>query len=152
MRNRIRRSNIPLKDTLVVKKSKIHDQGVYAKRDIAEGEHIIRYLGKRLTSKQANVKTCDDTYHYQISKRYTIDGKNDARYINHSCDPSCESDVIRGVIWIIAIRKIKAGEELTYNYGFNAKESQDYPCRCAARNCIGYIADDVYWDKIKRMK
>jgi len=145
-------SKTSLKNTLIVKKSRIHNQGVYAKRSIAKDEHIIRYLGTRLTNKQARAKTADDTYHYQISKRYTIDGKNDARYINHSCEPNCESDIIRGVIWIIAIRDIKKGEELSYNYCYDSKEALDYPCRCGASICIGYIADEAYWSKIRRLK
>ena len=145
-------SKTSLKNTLIVKKSRIHNKGVYAKRSIAKDEHIIRYLGTRLTYKQASAETADDTYHYQISKRYTIDGKNDARYINHSCEPNCESDIIRGVIWIIAIRDIKKGEELSYNYCYDSKEALDYPCRCGASICIGYIADEAYWSKISRLK
>ena len=141
---------IPLKDTLIVQKSDIHHLGVYAKRDILKGERIIRYLGKRLTNKQASAE--DDTYHYQINSRYTIDGKNDARYINHSCDPNAESDIIKGTIWIVAIRDIKKGEELTYNYGYNVKEALRYPCRCGAKACAGYIADDIHWKKLERMK
>jgi uncharacterized protein len=69
-----------------------------------------------------------------LTSRYDIDGKtlkNTARYINHSCDPNCEAVVTKRTIWIVALRDIQAGEELSYNYGLTAKQ---YRCRCGSKN------------------
>ena len=71
-------------------------------------------------------------------ERYDIDGKtlkNKARYINHSCDPHCEAEITKRTIWIIAMRDIKEGEELSYNYGYDTKK---YVCKCGAKNCCGF--------------
>jgi uncharacterized protein len=73
-----------------------------------------------------------------LTSRYDIDGKtlkNTARYINHSCDPNCEAVVTKRTIWIVALRDIQAGEELSYNYGLTAKQ---YRCRCGSKNCWGF--------------
>ncbi len=138
---------ISLKETLKVKKSKIDCFGVFAKRHIAEDEFIIRYRGRRLTSKAAQAEDVDTMYHFQLNSRYTIDGKNSARYLNHSCNPNCHTDIIKGTIWIIASRDIKPGEELTYNYGYNYSEAKDYPCLCRSKNCVGFISDESHWHK-----
>ena len=69
-----------------------------------------------------------------------IDGNvkyNTARFINHSCDPNCETDVIRGHIWVIALRDIKKGEELAYNYNYEYEDYEDHKCRCGSNRCVG---------------
>src|SRR4030095_822848 len=74
--------------------------------------------------------TSGNAYIFQFNERYDIDGttlRNKARYINHSCDPNCETLQTQRAIWIMALRDIKAGEELTYNYGYGLEEG--YPLK-----------------------
>jgi hypothetical protein len=93
-------------------------------------------------------------YIFELNKRYDIDGNvpwNTARLINHSCDPNCETDIIKGKIWIIAAEDIKKGEELTYDYAFAFDEDYDeHTCKCGAKKCIGYIVSQDDWAKLRR--
>mgnify|MGYP000235026101 FL=1 len=72
---------------------------------------------------------------------------NTAKYINHSCDPNCDVDIIKGKIWISAIKDIKKGDELSYDYGFGYdKDFRQFPCKCGSKICCGYIVrDDQRW-------
>jgi len=147
-----------------VKGSKIHNKGMYAKVDIKKGTEIIEYVGEKITKKESDIrgekvlssskthKEKGSVYIFELNKRYDIDGNvkwNPARYINHSCDPNCEAINIDGHIWIQAIKKIKKGEELTYNYGYNLDDYEDHPCKCGSKNCVGYILDKDLWKKLK---
>ena len=82
-------------------------------------------------------------YLFNINKKYDLDGDfryNTARLINHSCNPNCEVFGTGLKVWVYAIRDIKKGEELTYDYGFGFDEDyKDFPCRCRSKNCAGYI-------------
>jgi len=148
-----------------VKKSRIHSIGVYAKKDIAKDTRIIEYVGKRLTKAESdrradiplekNTKNSEygAVYMFILNKRHDIDGNvsyNTARFINHSCDPNCETDIIRGKIWVIAIRNIKKGEEIAYNYNYDFDDYEDHRCRCRAKRCVGYILDEDHWKKLKK--
>ncbi len=88
---------------------------------------------------------CATAYIFTFNGQYDIDGKvlrNTARYINHSCDPNCITELTRRTIWIMALRDIHAGEELTFNYRYDTKKHR---CHCGASNCCGYILDEYYW-------
>jgi hypothetical protein len=90
---------------------------------------------------------------FTFSNQYDIDGNvlgNTARYINHSCAPNCAVDITRRRIWIVAIRVILAGEELSYNYGYGMEQYGDFPCTCKATHCMGYILAEEYWGLIKK--
>src|SRR5262245_60141425 len=94
--------------------------GLFTNEDIAKGACVIEYKGPRIPEK--DVEKSRSRYLFEISPRRTIDGSprwNTARYINHSCRPNCEIeiDTRRGRVFILAKRAIKAGEELSYNYG-----------------------------------
>lgn len=120
----------------VVKRSKI-GLGLFATSDIPKGTRIIQYIGKRITNEEAASNT--GKYLFTLDEKYTIDGSsrdNLARYINHSCRPNAESDVIDGEIWISAKRKIKAGEEITIHYGKDYFNTFIKPkgCKCAKCN------------------
>src|SRR5256885_16583427 len=73
-----------------------------------------------------------------------------ARYINHACDPNCHTEQFGHTIWIVAIRDIAAGEELTFNYGYGIDDEPVVPCHCGAKHCCGYILGPQYWDRIKQ--
>ena len=136
----------PTKRYWTVRSSSIHNRGIFAKHDIPYDSPIIEYVGEKITKAESrrrgdalmekSKKTgCAAVYVFTLNKRYDIDGgkgRNPARYINHSCDPNCEAYIIRGRIWIYSLREIKAGEELTYNYGFDADTWDDHPCRCGS--------------------
>jgi SET domain-containing protein len=126
--------------------SRIAGQGLFAVQDIKKGTRIIQYLGARIPKEESVERLAQgNTYIFSFNERYDIDGKtlkNKARYINHSCDPNCEAVVTKRTIWIVALRDIQAGEELSYNYGLTARQ---YRCRCGSKNCCGYILDSAYW-------
>ena len=106
-------------------KSNIHHQGLCAARNIKIDEKVIEYIGKKITHEQAEKDAkygYDVTYLFTLNKKYLLDGDfkfNTARLINHSCDPNCEVlDISKTKIWVTAMRDIKKGEELSYDYGF----------------------------------
>tara|TARA_B000000609_G_C24113518_1_gene315385 strand:- start:304 stop:789 length:486 start_codon:yes stop_codon:yes gene_type:complete len=152
-----------------VKKSKVHGTGVFATKDINKGTKIIQYIGNKVTKavgdkisekrieKYLHSKTTGSVYIFELNSKYDIDGSplyNKARYINHSCNPNCEVDIIRGKIWIISIKKILKGDELSYDYGydFDKDDFKDHKCNCGSSNCIGYIISKDDWPKYKRWK
>ncbi|MBL8013574.1 MAG: SET domain-containing protein-lysine N-methyltransferase [Candidatus Omnitrophica bacterium] len=152
--------------SLTLKKSSIHNVGLYANEDIAKGTKIIEYVGEKITAKEAGRRvdaslenhrsnhTHGAVYIFELNNRYSIDGDvpyNTARHINHSCDPNAETDIIRGKVWIIAIRDIKAGEEILYNYGYEFKEDyKDHPCLCGSSRCVGFIIHEDSWPQLRR--
>jgi SET domain-containing protein len=149
-----------------VRKSEIHGTGVFARKNVPAGARIIEYVGDRITKRESDRRyqiawdrarngngNEGIVYIFTLNKRHDIDGSvswNTAKYINHSCDPNCETDIIRGHIWIIAIRDIEKGEEISYNYGYDFDSYEDHPCRCGAENCVGYILAEEHWPKLKR--
>jgi SET domain-containing protein len=144
---------------LLVRRSPIHGNGVYAAVDIPAHTGLIQYKGRLITHAEADRLYTDgaDTGHtflFTLNDKYIIDanvGGNSARWINHSCDPNCEAyiDEIDGArqdkVMIQSIRAIKAGEELTYNYGIvldvphTAKMKRIWACRCGAAHCTGTL-------------
>ena len=122
------------------------------------GEKVTKAEGERradvVLEKSKTSKTTGAVYLFDLNKRHDIDGNvpyNTAKYINHSCDPNCETEIIRGKIWILAKKDIKKGEELGYNYGYAFDEEFDeHPCLCGAKRCVGYILDEDDWSKLKR--
>ena len=143
-----------------IKKSKIDNKGLYANQNIKEGTKIIEYKGKIVTKKKVEEDPKFDTekaiYLFNLNKKYDLDGDfkfNTARLINHSCNPNCEVAGVGLKVWVYAIRDIKKGEELSYDYGFGYDEYyKDFPCRCGSKNCVGYIVREGSRWRIKRQK
>ena len=138
----------------VVRHSPIHGNGVFAARAIPAGTRIIEYGGKRISAKEADRRhptNPDDPFHtffFSLSSGRVIDGDdhgNDAKWINHSCDPNCKSTEGRHGkrVYIVAKRDIAKGEELNYDYGLfiddklTKKLREQYACRCGASSCRG---------------
>ena len=135
-----------------VRRSKVHGLGVFATRRIRKGTRVVEYLGDRVSHREADrryeQKTTDDnhTFLFIVDRATVIDGGangNDARFINHSCDPNCESITEDRRVFVEAIRTIQPGEELKYDYSIG-RDKQDPPnvdeifaCRCGARGCRG---------------
>lgn len=111
--------------------------GLFAGEDIKKGEIIIEYIGNILTKEEAEkVTTCQ--YLFEVSRNKTIDGSprwNVARYANHSCDGNAESDIRKGHVFVKAIKNIKEGDEITYDYGeeFVKEYIAPFGCNCSAK-------------------
>ena len=132
-----------------IKKSNIDrkGRGLYAAKDIKEGTRIIDYVGNIITKKQTEeYKKFDNAkpiYLFNLNKKYDLDGDvswNTARLINHSCSINCDYNGTGFKLWVIAIKDIKKGEEITCDYGFGYDEDyKQFPCKCGSKNCCGYI-------------
>lgn len=138
----------------VVKQSAVHGRGVFARRRIPAGTRILEYQGRRISADEADRRhpaNPDDPFHtffFVLSSGKVIDGNdqgNDARWINHSCEPNCESEEGAGGkrVYIKTVRDIVRGEELNYDYGLvmdskvTKKDRRDYGCRCGSALCRG---------------
>jgi SET domain-containing protein len=123
---------------LIIRSSTIHAAGCYTTTPIKKGTRVVEYTGPRITKDEADEKYQDSptTYLFGIGDgSYVIDGHGTAMFINHSCDPNCETDEIHGRVWIRAIRDIAAGEELTYDYCLYDGEDDEAICNCGAAIC-----------------
>ena len=110
--------------------------GLFARKSFKKGEFVAEYTGRKITAKEADELTTK--YLFEIDEKWTIDGSprtNIARYMNHSCKPNCETDVIDGKIIICAIRKIEIGEELTFDYGEEYFDEFIKPEGCRCNKC-----------------
>ena len=149
------------------RRSGVHGKGVFAVQDLAEGETLIEYVGEIINWKEAlrrhphDPKDPNHTFYFHIDEEHVIDAKhggNSSRWINHSCKPNCEADEEGGRVFIKALRNIKAGEELFYDYGliidapYTKKLLAEYPCWCGAKNCRGTLLAPKDDDKKKSKK
>ena len=143
------------------KRSKIHGTGVFAKKDIAKGEVVIEYKGllrshAEVDAAYQDVEDSGHTFLFTLNEDYVIDANidgNAARWINHSCSTNCQAvhqenakgKLKKDRIFIEALRDIKAGEELTYNYGIRLaephtkKQKKLWRCLCGSENCTGTL-------------
>jgi len=132
-----------------IKKSNIDrkGRGLYAAKDIKEGTRIIDYVGKIITIKQTEesekFNNSKPIYLFNLNNRYDLDGDvswNTARLINHSCSNNCDYNGVGLKLWVVTIKNIKKGEELTCDYGFGYDENfKQFRCKCGSKNCCGYI-------------
>lgn len=135
-----------------VRRSRVHGQGVFALRRIRKGTRIVEYLGDRVSHREADQRYEDrderdnHTFLFIVDARTVIDagvGGNDARFINHSCDPNCQTVIEERRVFIEALRTIQPGEELHYDYqlGRSRDDPPDvdeiYACRCGQASCRG---------------
>lgn len=134
--------------------SPIHGLGAFARVDIPKRTRIIEYTGEKIGNAEADRRYDDaamrrhHTFLFILNDRTCLDAAfegNEARFINHSCDPNCEAVIERGHIWIDALKPIPAGTELVYDYQYedDADYTEDdlrfYACKCGAPNCRGTI-------------
>lgn len=150
----------------VVRGSKIAGKGAFALRPIAKGERVVEYLGERVSHAVADARYDDHTgaahhtFLFTVSRKVVIDATvdgNEARFINHSCDPNCESVIEGGRVFIDAIKPIKTGAELTYDYAYTRdgteteeEETGLYGCRCGAKKCRGTILAPLSNAEVRR--
>ena len=162
------RSKLPKEPLFEIRKSAIQGRGAFALKRIRKGTLIAEYDGERVDNEEADRRYDEakmkrhHTFLFVISNRTVVDGAvngNDSIYINHSCDPNCETYIERGRIFIEAIRDIPADTELTYDYLYDrADDAKDgieeyYKCHCGAKKCRGTIlAPETEEEKAKRLK
>ena len=125
---------------LMIRSSSIHAAGCYTTTPIRRNAYVVEYTGPRLKKDLADRKyeTLAMTYLFGVGDGdLVIDGHGTAMFLNHSCDPNCETEEENGRVWIKAIRPIAAGEELTYDYHLYDGDPSEAPCRCGAAGCRG---------------
>jgi len=125
---------------LIIRSSSIHAAGCYTTSPIRKGTRVAEYDGPRLSKTEADAayETSPITYLFGLGDgSVVIDGHCMAMFINHSCDPNCETEEVKGRVWIRAIRNIAAGEEITYDYCLYDGGDEEAPCNCGAATCRG---------------
>ena len=137
-----------------IRQSPMQGLGAFATRPILAGIRLIEYAGQRLTPAEADARYPDvegERHHtvlFAIDDEIVIDAAaegNEARFINHSCDPNCDAVIEDGRIWIETIRDVGVGEELAYDYAYVLEERHSpaakrrFPCNCGAAICRGTI-------------
>ncbi len=151
---------------ILLKESSIHHKGVFAKEDIPKDTEIIEYVGRKVSSEEGTRiaqehiekakedNSLGDVYIFILNDNYDLDGNfegNTAKYINHSCEPNCYYQIRDERVFIHALRDIKKGEELTFNYEYDLDGFEEHPCRCGSPRCVGYIAAEEDWPKLREL-
>jgi hypothetical protein len=151
-RIKINDSGKPDNKWLIVRNSPVHGYGCFARRDIKKGQRLIEYLGDRISHKDADKRYEDadpndnHTFLFIADRKTVIDattGGNESRFINHSCDGNCTSEIEKGRVFIDATKNIRKGEELGYDYQIPrdrndpANVDKIYACRCGSPMCRG---------------
>ena len=139
-----------------LRQSAIHGVGGFAKAGIAAGTRVIEYIGEKIT-KAESLRRCESNneYIFSLDGAHDLDGNvtwNPARFLNHSCDPNCEAEPDGGRVWIVARRGIRAGEEITFNYGYDLEDYREHPCRCGAADCAGYIVAEEFFGHVRKQQ
>jgi len=139
-------------DGLIIRSSSIHAAGCYTTQAVKKGARVCEYDGPRFTKEQADERYKDRFITYLFScgdDGMVIDGFGTAMFINHSCDPNCETEDDGGRIFVMAIRDIAAGEELTYEYNLYDSDDAEGDCHCGAEKCRGTMFSEA---EVKRRK
>lgn len=139
-----------------IRRSAIQGRGAFAVRSIPKGTRIIEYTGERITHKQADKRYDDEamgrhhTFLFIATQRTVVDARltgSEAKYINHSCDPNCEAVIDGGRIFIEAVKNIRPGVELSYDYSYGRDgtetpaDERRYRCLCGKKKCRGSILE-----------
>ena len=133
---------------LIVRSSDIHAAGVYTTTAVKKGDRVVEYSGPFVSKEEADhlYEDRDETYLFALDDGRVVDGNGVAAFVNHCCDPNCETDEFDHRIWIVAMRDIAAGEEITYDYClYDGEEGDPAPCHCGALTCRGtmYSAEEI---------
>ena len=137
---------------LIIRSSDIHAAGCFALEAIPEGTRVLEYTGERITKEEGDTRYEGRPFTYLFgvgNGNIVIDGHGMAMFVNHSCEPNCETDEIDGRIYIQTIRKLKPGEELTYDYWLYDGDD-DAPCHCGAKKCRGSMYSPAEQKKLER--
>lgn len=140
-------------ELVVFRPSSIHGSGGFAITDLKAGTRLIEYVGERI-SKEESHRRCEagNPFIFHLDDATDLDGNvdwNPARWLNHSCAPNCEAELDEDRIWIVALRDIVAGEELSFNYGYDLADYRDFPCRCRTSACVGFIVAEEFFARVR---
>lgn len=141
-------------DLVQFRPSPIEGMGGFARVRLAVGTRVLEYIGIRISSSETLAR-CEKgaSCIFSLGKDQALDGDvpwNPARFLNHSCAPNCEARLEEGRIWLVAIRDIPPGEELTFNYGYDLEDYKSYPCSCGSPQCVGYMVAEVFFDHVRQ--
>lgn len=153
-------------DLMEVRDSVIHGSGVYATKAVEKGEYLVEYVGLLINKEESEKRAWEQyalaeetgaaaVYIFNLTEKWDLDGSfdwNPSRLLNHSCRPNCEAVQDSRRIYIQAMRNLKKGEELTFDYGFEAEMYHDHPCRCGEKNCIGYIVGQDHYPALAALQ
>jgi uncharacterized protein len=154
---------LPPNKWIVVRHSKVHGYGCFARQFIPKGTRMIEYLGERISHKAADERyegadvNDNHTFLFIADRKTVIDatrGGNESRFVNHHCDGNCESDTKKGRVFVDAIKDIQKGEELGYDYQIGRDRNDPpnvdeiYACRCGSPKCRG----SMLWPPLKEFR
>ena len=137
---------------LIIRSSDIHAAGCFALENIPKRTRILEYTGERITKAEGDIRYEGRPFTYLFGLgdgEVVIDGHGMAMFVNHSCDPNCETDEEEGRVYIAAIRDIAAGEELTYDYCLYDGDDEA-PCSCGSKSCRGSMYSPEELKKMAR--
>ena len=145
-----------MNDILRIGPSPIQGQGLFACAAFVKGAHVLEYVGEKIT-KEESAWRCQQQnwYIFSLDDEFDLDGNfdwNRARLVNHSCAPNCEASLEEGKIWILALRDIQPGEEITFNYGYDLEDYREHPCHCGAPECAGFIVAEEFLGQLRRQR
>lgn len=141
-----------------LRRSPVHGDGLFAVRTIRRGARIVEYMGERISHDEADRRhdsrdpEDNHTFLFTVDARTVVDGGvegNEARFINHSCEPNCEVIVDHGRLWVRSERTIRTGEELSFDYSLNRSDEDTrdveriYACRCGSSACRGSMLEPL---------
>jgi len=150
-----------------VRQSPIHGRGVFASRLIRKGTRILQYIGEKIDKEESNRRGLElfeeaqktggaSVYIFDLNDDWDLDGNkesNDARLINHSCEPNAEMVNENDELWLYSLKEILPGEEISFDYGYDIEHFLDHPCQCGTDSCVGYIVSQTQWKKLhKKLK
>jgi SET domain-containing protein len=131
---------------LIIRSSSIHAAGCYTRRAIKKGVRLCEYDGLRMTKAAADARYEGRfvTYLFSCGKDTVIDGFGMAMFLNHCCDPNCETEQDEeGRVFISTTRAVAAGEELTYEYNLYDSDEESQDCYCGASGCRGTMFSEM---------
>ena len=142
-----------MSESIRIAPSPIHGQGGFAARFMSKGARVSEYIGERIT-KAESLRRCEaqNWFIFSLDGEFDLDGAvewNPARFLNHSCAPNSEAVCEDGRVWIVALRDIRPGEEITFNYGYDLDDYAEYPCQCGAPECAGYIVAEELFAQVR---
>jgi hypothetical protein len=142
------------KELIEFKDSGIHGMGGFALRKIKKGTPLIEYVGEKITKAEAARRiAANNPFIFSLDDEWDVDGDvswNPARFLNHSCEPNAEAEIFDDQIWILALREIRPGEEITFNYSYDLENYEENPCRCGSAKCVGYMVAEEFFPKFAR--
>ena len=134
--------------------SGIHGMGGFARCRIPKGTPLIEYVGEKITKAEAVKRgEADNPFIFCLDDEWDVDGDvtwNPAKFLNHSCEPNAEAEIFGDQIWILALRDIGLGEEITFNYSYDLENYEEHPCLCGAGTCVGYMVAEEFFPQVGR--